>query len=111
MYEYAATLIALVDADTLKLDVDLGFRTHARQTFRLARINCPEQLTVEGMRAKLHVAGLLSKATALRISSSRSEKYGRWLCELYFQTRDRPGQWQNLNNLLLEQGYATRFKH
>lgn len=111
MYEYRATVISIIDADTLKLDVDLGFRTHVRTTFRLSRINAPELLTLEGMQARNFVAEILSKATAIKITSSRSEKYGRWLCELFFQSADQPGRWLNLNTLLLEKGHARPFKH
>lgn len=111
MHEYSAQIIAVIDADTFKLDVDLGFRLHARHTFRLARCNAPELLSLEGMQARMFVVALLEKATAIKIHSSRSEKYGRWLCELFFQQTEQPGKWLNLNSLLLEQGYARPFKH
>lgn len=111
MHEYDARLIVIIDADTLKLDVDLGFHTWLRATFRLARINTPELMTLDGARAKAFVVERLNEATAIRIQSSRSEKYGRWLCELNFQTAASQFQWTNLNNLLLESGHAIKFKH
>ena len=111
MFEYTATLISIVDGDTLKLDVDLGFRMHAKEVFRLARINCPELLTLEGFQARAFVAETLAKATALKVQSSRSEKYGRWLAELDFQTKETGAQWHNLNSLLLKSGHARPYKH
>jgi endonuclease YncB( thermonuclease family) len=111
MFEYTATLLAIVDGDTLKLDVDLGFRMHAKEVFRLARINCPELLSLEGMQARTFVAETLAKAIALKVQTSRSEKYGRWLAELSFQTRETGAQWHNLNTLLLTSGHAKPFKH
>jgi endonuclease YncB( thermonuclease family) len=111
LHEYEAKLVAIVDADTLKLDVDLGFHTWLRATFRLARINAPELMTLDGVQAKAFVIEQLNQATAIRIVSSRSEKYGRWLCELSFQTKASQWQWTNLNNLLLEFGHAVKFKH
>lgn len=110
MFEYTATLITIVDGDTLKLDVDLGFRMHAKEVFRLARINCPELLTLEGMQARAFVAETLAKATALKVHTSRSEKYGRWLAEVSFQTRETGARWQNLNSLLLTSGHARPYK-
>lgn len=110
MFEYTATLITIVDGDTLKLDVDLGFRVHTRQVFRLTRINCPELLSLEGMQARAFVAETLAKATTLKVMTSRSEKYGRWLAELYYQTKETGARWHNLNTLLLTKGHAKPFK-
>jgi micrococcal nuclease len=111
LHEYAAKLVSIVDGDTLKLDVDLGFHTWLRATFRLARINAPELMTLSGIQAKAFVYEQLKTATAIRIVSSRSEKYGRWLCELNFQTQASQFQWTNLNDLLLDSGHAVKFKH
>lgn len=111
MFEYSATLLTIVDGDTLKLEVDLGFRVRVREVFRLARINCPELLTLEGMQARAFVAETLAKATALKVNTSRTEKYGRWLAELSFQTKETGARWHNLNTLLLEAKHAKPFKH
>ena len=111
MFEYRATLLSIVDGDTLKLEVDLGFRVRVREVFRLSRINCPELLTLDGMKARAFVADTLAKATALKVRSSRSEKYGRWLAEVLFQTKETGAQWHNLNSLLLEAKHAKPFKH
>lgn len=111
MYEYSVQIIQVVDGDTLKLDVDLGFHLHLRATFRLARINAPELLSVAGVQAKHYLMAQLSQATAMKIFSQRSEKYGRWLCEFYFQTENSKGQWLNLNSLMLSAGHALPYRH
>lgn len=111
MFEYTATLLTIVDGDTLKLEVDLGFKVRLREVFRLARVNCPELLSLEGFQARTFVAETLSKASALKVQTSRSEKYGRWLAELYFQSRETGTRWHNLNSLLLTSGHARPFKH
>lgn len=111
MFEYRATLLTIVDGDTLKLEVDLGFKVRVREVFRLARINAPELLSLEGMQARAFVAETLSKASALKVNTSRTEKYGRWLAELYYQTGETGAQWHNLNTLLLTSGHAKPFKH
>jgi endonuclease YncB( thermonuclease family) len=110
MFEYTATLISIVDGDTLKLEVDLGFHVRVREVFRLARLNCPELLTLEGMQARAFVADLLSKASALKVSTRRAEKYGRWLVELNYQTKETGAQWHNLNSLLLSSGHAKPYR-
>jgi endonuclease YncB( thermonuclease family) len=111
MYEYSVTLIQIVDGDTLKLDVDVGFHLHLQATFRLARINAPEMYSFEGVAAKAFVVARLSEATAMKIFSERSEKYGRWLCEFYFQTKNSKSQWINLNSLMLSSGHALPYRH
>jgi len=111
MFEYSCTLLAIVDGDTLKLEVDLGFKVRVREVFRLARINAPELLSLEGMQARAFVAEILSTTTALKVSTSRTEKYGRWLAELYYQTKATGAEWHNLNTLMLTSGHARPFKH
>jgi len=113
MFEYNVTLVRIVDGDTFILDVDAGFNITLRERFRLSRVNAPELMTIEGMQARTFVGLQLAKATALKISSekSRQEKYGRWLAELYFQTADKPNEWQSLNQLLLDTHHAVPMKH
>jgi micrococcal nuclease len=113
MFEYSAKLVRIIDGDTFLLDVDCGFNITVRERFRLSRVNAPELMSISGMQARTFVALQLSKATALQIRSekSRQEKYGRWLCELYFQTADSGDQWQSLNQLLLDTHHAVPMKH
>ena len=112
MFEYSAQLVKVIDADTFLLDVDLGFHITVRERFRLARANAPERLSIDGMKAVAFVTLQLSKATAIKVSSekSRQEKYGRWLCELWFQTAESKGRWQSLNQLLLDTRHAVPLK-
>ena len=113
MFEYNVQLVRLIDGDTLILDVDCGFNITVRERFRLSRVNAPELMTISGMQARTFVGLQLTKATALKISSekSRQEKFGRWLCELYFQTADSGDHWQSLNQLLLDTHHAVPMKH
>jgi endonuclease YncB( thermonuclease family) len=111
MYEYAATIIEIVDGDTLKLDVDLGFKLRLRGTFRLARCNAPELLSIAGVQAKAFVIAQLKDVTNIRVETHRSEKYGRWLCEFRFQTAADKFTWHNLTDLLLQSKNAVPFKH
>lgn len=111
MFDYNAELISIVDGDTLKLSIDLGFHLRLNGTFRLARINAPELLTLSGVEAKAFVVSTLSDLKQCKVYTERSEKYGRWLCEFLFITNSEPTRWRNLSDLLLESGHAVRFKH
>ena len=58
-YTYNATVVRVVDGDTVILKVDFGFRVFAESPFRLWGINCPEMSTPEGKLAKKRAEELL----------------------------------------------------
>lgn len=83
-YEYAALVVAVVDGDTVDLDIDLGLRTFRRDRFRLAGVDAPELRAADpepGRAAKAELARLLpmGAAVTVRTEKDRTEKYGRWL--------------------------------
>jgi endonuclease YncB( thermonuclease family) len=106
MHDYPATILAILDADTLKIDADLGVHTHAHLTIRLAGINAPELHTTEGKAAKDAAQTWLNGATLLvqTIKADEQEKYGRWLGVIY--RNDDP---QSLNAYLIQTGHAVAY--
>jgi endonuclease YncB( thermonuclease family) len=48
MYEYRATIIRHVDADTSHVEIDLGFDQSVRKTIRWAGIDAPERWSDAG---------------------------------------------------------------
>jgi micrococcal nuclease len=101
MYEYNAKLIRVVDGDTLDCDIDLGFEIHTQHKLRLARINCPEKCTDEGKFAAQFVKQF--EGQTIRIISSKIDKYGRYLAEVFVKLDNSE---VNLNDLLLSKGMA-----
>lgn len=104
MYKYRATVIRVVDGDTIDVDIDLGFFTVLhRQRIRLHGIDAPE------VRGSERFSGLESKAWLKhKIEGKEIElvtfkdakgKYGRWLGVVYFKNR-------NINQLMVEKGLA-----
>ncbi|MDO8580142.1 MAG: DUF1016 N-terminal domain-containing protein, partial [Candidatus Omnitrophota bacterium] len=92
LFTYAAYIERVVDGDTLKVRFDLGFDTWVRQTLRLRGIDCPEMDTKEGQAAKTFVQSYIKEAQLVVVRSSRSEKYGRYLADVYIpQGSDRKG--------------------
>lgn len=82
MYEYRATIIKVVDGDTVHADVDLGFDTHMLMTIRLAGIDAPEMGTPLGPPAKAHLAQLIDASSDHVVISTvkdKKEKFGRYL--------------------------------
>jgi micrococcal nuclease len=112
IYEYNARLTRVVDGDTVWLDVDLGFGVHANSDFRLYGINTPEVIgatRAAGLAAKAELERLLSLGS-LRIETHKgdeSDKYGRWLANLYVRQVD--GVELRVNERLVSGGFAKAY--
>lgn len=63
MWTYRAALIAVIDGDTLRLEIDLGFHVRTQQDIRLLAVSAPERDQPGGAEATqyvdewLHTAG------------------------------------------------------
>ena len=106
LFTYNAYLERVVDGDTLKVRFDLGFSTWTRQTLRLRGLDCPEMDTPAGRSAKAFVQMYIKDAAWVVVRSSRSDKYDRYLADVFIPRPD--GAEVYLNNLLLENGHAVR---
>jgi endonuclease YncB( thermonuclease family) len=109
LYTYQAYVEKVVDGDTLKVHIDLGFATWTRQTLRLHGIDCPEMKTKDGDAAKAFVQSYLKEASQIILRSSRSDKYDRYLADIFIPHGDGTEDIY-LNNLLLEQGHAEQWE-
>ena len=106
LYTYRAEVERVVDGDTLRVIVDLGFGIKTRQYLRLRGLDCPEMDTPEGKKAAEFVRSRIKQAGQIVLTSSKSDKYDRYLADVYFTDKD--GKERYLNNLLLGQGLAVR---
>jgi micrococcal nuclease len=103
-------LIAVVDGDTIDVDIDLGFNVSYSQRVRLAGIDTPESRTKDkfekslGLESKEFLKNKLKDAEGIVIKTEKpdsSEKYGRILGWLYVD-----GDTVSVNDHMIEQGYA-----
>ena len=108
LYTYAAYVEKVIDGDTVKVRLDLGFRVWARQILRLRDIDCPETGTPSGEEAKNFVRSHLKESQYIIIRSSRSDKYDRYLADIFIPQPGGGGEDIYLNNLLLQTGRAER---
>ena len=95
MYEYKATLLKVVDGDTVDVDIDLGFGVCLRnERVRIMGIDTPESRTrnkiekLFGIAAKKRLEQLLTKDVVLKTFKSpdgedAKEKFGRILGDFY----------------------------
>jgi micrococcal nuclease len=111
MYEYRVkSVIAVVDGDTIDVDIDLGFDISLTKRVRLAGIDTPESRTknkeekVLGLEVKELLKKKLKEAKSIVIKTElpdSTEKYGRILGWIYLD-----GAELSVNEALIASGYA-----
>jgi len=104
MYEYRATVIRVVDGDTIDLAVDLGFRVTFTDRVRLVGVDAPE------IRAPTFDAGraartwldnlILGRPVTIESHKPATDKYGRWLVTMRLDGVD-------VGAALVDAGHAT----
>jgi len=114
MYTYKANIVRVVDADTVIVDVDLGFDVWVKDiTLRLARIDAYEtrlskttspEMKAKGLEAKEWLIKSVDNSTQsgeeVKIRTNSRGKYGRWIAELYIGGI-------NVNDTLVNLSYAV----
>ena len=120
MYEYNAVVDRVVDGDTIKCTIDLGFNTWKKVTVRMEGINTPESRTRDKEEKKL---GLAAKARLIEIldyndnkctlNVSGLGKFGRALASVYVDalyhttSSKTPITTFNVNQQLIKEGHAV----
>lgn len=107
LYTYQAVVEKVIDGDTLKVRFYLGGRVRRRETLRLRGLDCPEIDTKEGQAARTFVQSCIKEAQTIVVRSSRSDKWDRYLADVFLPPSEA-GSEIYLNNMLLEKGYAVR---
>jgi micrococcal nuclease len=124
MYEYRAKVVRVVDADTLDLEVDLGFTVKVKIRARLHGIDAPE---IHGVKkeSEEYQKGTAALVCAQDWLSHRNYrviirsfdgdaigqgKYGRWLVEVWRDddVEALPKANAQLNEYLVAHGHAER---
>ena len=100
MYQYSATVIKVVDGDTVDFNVDLGFKLQFKLRGRFAGLNAPEGKQTEAANW-LHEQLPVGQAVVIETKKTQ-EKYGRWLVTIFLDGR-------NINEELLDGGLALPF--
>tara|TARA_B100000963_G_scaffold59574_1_gene47572 strand:+ start:624 stop:974 length:351 start_codon:yes stop_codon:yes gene_type:complete len=111
MFEYNATVVKVVDGDTIDAMVDLGFGTWKKVRIRMHGINAPESRTRDleekkkGLAAKARLIEMLEENEKHFILISHGVgKFGRCLGEIYIK-----GHNNSLNKQLISEGHGTEY--
>jgi len=120
MYEYRATIVKIIDGDTVDVDIDLGFGiVLSDERVRIAGIDTPESRTRDleekkfGLAAKARVKQLLGKTCVLKTQINKSGedmkgKFGRILGDFNVYDSDTDS-WKLLTSILISEGHAVPY--
>ena len=110
-FSYNATVVKIVDGDTVDALIDVGFSIMTKKRIRFRGINTPESRTrdveekINGLAAKDRVVQLLSENDNKFILKSYGVgKYGRCLGELFVDAHE-----ESINQVLINEGHATEY--
>ena len=111
LYVFKAHVERVIDGDTLLVNIDCGFGIWARQRLRLSGIDAPEIGTVAGLKAKKFVEDILAPCAFVIVKTLKSDKYDRYLADLFFNAQELDAQavarkGEYLNQMLLDKGLA-----
>jgi micrococcal nuclease len=120
MYEYRATILKVVDGDTVDVDIDLGFGVVlSNERVRIMGIDTPESRTSDkeekkfGLAAKARLKSLLGKTCTLKTQINKNGedmkgKFGRILgdFDVYDSVSD---SWQPVSKILIAEGHAVEY--
>lgn len=108
LFGYEASVIRVIDGDTVVLDIDLGWKVWLRKSARMYGINAPEHDTPEGQGAKGWLQARLASGLNVKVRSHGDDKYGRTLVEIYtFNVSS--GKWANVNLDAIDAGHAKAY--
>jgi len=110
-YLYKAEVRYVIDADTLLLDIDLGFEVIRRQSIRLARIDAPPRDTQEGAAGRRFVRKQLAVARTVVVNTRTYDIHRRYVAHVFYAFNNRgiestflKGRY--LNQELIDKGFA-----
>ena len=121
MYEYRATILRVVDGDTVDVDIDLGFGIWLKdERVRIMGIDTPESRTRDkvektfGKAAGARLKSLLGKTAVLKTRVAKDGedmkgKFGRILgdFEVYYAAEDR---YCLAGKILVKEGHAVEYE-
>ena len=114
---YGATVLGVVDGDTVDLMVDLGFQVHHKIRVRLYGINTPEARTKDlkekelGLKAKKYVEDWCTNHKWVFVNTipDKNDKYGRVLARIYSSDKVDDPKTACLNIDMIQSGNAREY--
>lgn len=105
-YVRRATVVRWVDADTVVLEVDLGFRVYRTMTVRLAGVDAPElrrgtpEERARGRSARDFAVDRWEPGSRVVLSSGGEKSFDRWVGSVYVGS-------ESVGDVLVRAGHAV----
>jgi len=115
VWSYVATVIRVVDGDTVWVTLDTGFGDYVDQNLRLRGIDTPEMDTAKGRKAKDFVVNAIGNVKRIIVSTTKVDKYDRYLADILYVEEDVADVYEiakkgtYLNRQLISDGLAERY--
>jgi micrococcal nuclease len=114
---YGATVIDVIDGDTIDLMIDLGFNIHHKIRVRLYGVNTPESRTKDlkekemGLKAKSFTKDWLTNNKWVFVNTipDKNDKYGRILARIYSSDQIEDPKTACLNTDIVQAGFAREY--
>ena len=111
-WRYDASLLRVIDGDTVDAMIDLGFSTHRKVRIRFYGINTPETRTKDaeekkaGKKATARLVELLeADGNDFVVQSHGIGKFGRCLGELFTESLGEV----SINQTLIDEGHGVAY--
>jgi micrococcal nuclease len=115
MYQYKAEILRVIDGDTVKARLDMGFHTYKTTNLRLSGIDAPERHQKGGPEATGWLSLMLAKDSSnlsefapCYVETEKKDKFGRWLAWIYLTEIEmkKSGVGDSLNIRMVNEGLA-----
>ena len=114
---YGATVVDVIDGDTIDLMIDLGFNIHHKIRVRLYGVNTPESRTKDlkekemGLKAKSFTKDWLTNNKWVFVNTipDKNDKYGRILARIYSSDQVKDPKTACLNVDIVQAGFAREY--
>jgi hypothetical protein len=113
LHNYVGVVERVIDGDTIRVRVDLGFDVWRVETIRLRGVDTPEGKSDAAKKATAFVDEKLTGAPFVGLRTYRIDKYARYIADVYYHTEKAPTsetfeKGVFLNQELLDEGLAVR---
>ena len=116
VHTYKATVKRVVDGDTLRVNLDLGFGIFHEEIIRLAKVSSLELATDGGKNAKAELTKILQSVPFFILKSIKTDIFNRYVADIFLPQNPKETDLQKiadagiyLNQLLLDKGLAVVF--
>lgn len=108
MYTYQATVIRVIDGDSVEIQIDLGFNIKFTEKARLLGINAPEKRGknfIKGLESLKFLSDkILNKNVIVKTEKDTKGKFGRYLVTIFLND-------ENINEWMIKNKYAEIAKY